>query len=118
MGLATVTIRVRGLGKRSRSKSDYFLVDSGSTLTVLPEAYWKELNLKPIDEVSVSLADGRVEKRRVGHAFIEYEGREAPTRVILGEIDDSKLLGAVTLEELGLVLDPLKRKLYPMQYRM
>jgi len=34
--------------------------------------------------------------------------------VIFGEEDDSILLGSLTLEALGLVLDPLKRELKPL----
>jgi len=35
--------------------------------------------------------------------------------VILGEGDDEALLGAVTLESLGLVLHPFERSLRPMR---
>ncbi len=35
-------------------------------------------------------------------------------RVIFGEEGDSQLLGAFTLEALGLALDPLKRELKPL----
>jgi hypothetical protein len=34
--------------------------------------------------------------------------------VIFGEPDDNVLLGAFTLESLGLVLDPLRRELKPL----
>ena len=37
------------------------------------------------------------------------------TPVILGEPGDEALLGMVTLEVLGLVLDPFKRTLRPMR---
>jgi hypothetical protein len=35
--------------------------------------------------------------------------------VIFGEEGDEPLLGATTLESLGLVLDPFKRRLIPMR---
>ena len=34
--------------------------------------------------------------------------------VIFGEKGDSTLLGAVTLEALGVILDPIKRELRPL----
>ncbi|MBZ5568656.1 MAG: hypothetical protein LAN64_12480 [Acidobacteriia bacterium] len=43
-----------------------------------------------------------------------YRG-EGHTPVILGEPGDQALLGAVTLEILGLVLHPFKRTLEPMR---
>ena len=38
---------------------------------------------------------------------------ETPTPVVLGEAGDVALLGAVTLKELGLVLNPFSRTLHP-----
>jgi len=35
--------------------------------------------------------------------------------VILGEAGDEALLGAVTLESIGLMLDPLHRRIVPMR---
>ena len=42
-------------------------------------------------------------------------GGEGHTPVILGEPGDEALLGVVTLEILGLVLDSFKRTLRPMR---
>jgi hypothetical protein len=40
---------------------------------------------------------------------------DAHTPVILGEPSDPAILGVVTIENLGLVLDPFSRTLRPMQ---
>ena len=42
-------------------------------------------------------------------------GHSGPAPVIFGEKGDEPLLGATTLESLGLVLDPFKRRLLPMR---
>jgi hypothetical protein len=47
-----------------------------------------------------------------------FGDKTVPTQVILGEPDDSKLLGVLTLEEMGLVLNPLKRTLEVAELRM
>jgi hypothetical protein len=39
----------------------------------------------------------------------------ATSPVVLGERDDQPLLGAVTLETYGMMLDPLKRRILPMR---
>jgi clan AA aspartic protease len=90
-----------------------FLVDSGAFFTVLPEKHWKELGLEAKGNHRFSLADGTVVERPVGYALIRYGDLEGPCKIILGERDDSPLLGATALETLGLVLDPLKRRLMP-----
>ena len=61
-----------------------------------------------------TLADGSHTKRRIGGAVFEIDGRRGPSPVIFGERDDATLLGAVTLEALGLMVDPLKRQLRPL----
>ena len=40
---------------------------------------------------------------------------QGASKVIFGRPGDAALIGAVTLEELGLMLDPLKRELRPMR---
>ena len=45
-------------------------------------------------------------------------GRRAASTVIFGQARDSALLGAVTLDELGLMLDPLRRDLKPLHLRL
>jgi hypothetical protein len=42
------------------------------------------------------------------------KGKGGYSKVIFGEKDDGVLLGALTLEALGLMLDPLKRELRPL----
>lgn len=112
MGMTQVILKVKNLQDPRRQIRDKFLVDSGASFTVLPAALVKKLNLKPVYEKEFSLADGKVVKRKIGSALIEFRGEELPSPVILGKKNDSKLLGVLTLESFGLALDPFERKLY------
>ena len=47
--------------------------------------------------------------------MVEINGDKAPSTVVIGERDDSPLIGVVTLEGMGLMVDPFKRKLRPMR---
>ena len=49
------------------------------------------------------------------HFLIRFDGNEGHTPVVLGEKGDEALLGVVTLENLGLVLNPFDRTLRPMR---
>ena len=104
-----------GRGKRRTVR---FLIDSGATYTVLPQADWKHLALKPKRTVRFSLADGTTIERQVSECYIELPQGDGHTPVVLGEPGDEPLLGAVTLENLGLVLNPLNRTLHPMRMLM
>ncbi len=116
MGLTFIEATVTGpSGKREQLQ---FLVDSGASYTLLPEAVWQRLDLQPKRKVTFTLADGTHIERYVSECHIALDGADGHTPVILGEADDDPLLGIVTLENLGLMLDPFKRTLRTMQMRL
>lgn len=114
MGLTYVDGRVRVPGRR-RARSVRFLVDSGAVYSVLRRADWRALGLVPERELDFVLADGTTLTRGVSECVFELEGRKATSPVVLGETEDEALLGAVTLETLALMLNPLSRTLQPMR---
>jgi predicted aspartyl protease len=92
-----------------------FLVDSGATYTVLPLDVWQVIGLAPRRSIQLRLADGTTIERNVSECQIRLPQGEGHTPVILGEKTDVALLGVVTLEVLGFILNPLARELQPMQ---
>lgn len=88
------------------------LVDTGATLTVLPRRVAQELGIEPIrvDEVQTGAGKIRIER---GVAVIAIEGKETITEVWISDIIDRVIIGVVTLELLGLKLDPRTGKLEP-----
>jgi clan AA aspartic protease len=118
MGLTSISLKVKNPGNPKRMFEGKFLVDSGATYTVVPEPILKGLGIQPTGEEEFSLADGTWIKRKVGYAVYEYQGIESAAPVLFGEKGDSSLLGVITLEALGLMLDPLKRTLYKPTLRM
>lgn len=91
------------------------LVDSGAMYSVLPPAVWRRLGLRPSRSLDFRLADGSLITRRVGEARFRLEGVEATTPVILGARHDDAILGALTLENMGLVLNPFERTIRPFR---
>ena len=67
---------------------------------------------------SFSLADLRQIEREVGQAAFTHGGRTRVSPVMFGEECDSILLGVMTLEALGLMLDPVRREIRPMALRL
>ncbi len=110
-------VYVEGIVKhRGKSKRVRFLVDSGATYTVLTESVWKDLGLEPLGEMEFILADGTVLRRKISEVLLELPGYgERHTPVVLGESEDENLLGIVTLEIFGLMLDPFRRTLRPIR---
>ena len=92
-----------------------FLVDSGATYSALPEPLWRQLGLTPRREVELSLAGGSIITRGLSQCEFEIAGVTMASPVILGQADEGPIVGAVTLETLGLVMQPLSRQLLPMR---
>jgi clan AA aspartic protease len=103
-------------GPTGKSASLDFLVDSGAAYTLLPRKVWRTIGLRAMESMKFVLADGTQVERRLSECRIALpQGRPRHTPVILGEKDDEALLGVVTLEEVGLVLNPFTRQLQPMR---
>ncbi|MBI2152746.1 MAG: Retroviral aspartyl protease [Candidatus Rokubacteria bacterium] len=90
------------------------LVDTGAAYTVVPRRLLEPLGSEIIRMQRVVLADGRIEEWPLCELSIEYEGRRATTPVLMSPSDGPILLGAVTLEALGLGIDPVHRRLVPI----
>ena len=117
MGLFMGLTFVEGVvtGKKRKKVTVEFLVDSGAVYTLLPEKDWKAIGLRPKRKMTFTLADGTKVERGISECHIALKQGDGHTPVILGETGDEPLLGAVTLEILGLVLNPFKRSLEPMR---
>jgi predicted aspartyl protease len=102
-------------GPTGKAATVRFLLDSGATYSLLAQPTWQELGLEPKRSASFMLADGTRIERRISECHLTSPQGEGHTPVILGEEGDEPLLGAVTLEILGLVLNPFNRTLQPMR---
>jgi hypothetical protein len=59
------------------------------------------------------LADGREERWPIAPVLVRLDGGEGPSLALIGRAGAPALLGAVTLEELALGVDPSGRRLIP-----
>lgn len=89
-----------------------FLVDSGAKYSLLPHDVWTRLGLEPKRTREFELADGSVIRRAISECHVEFPFGDGHTPIILGEPSDVvALLGVITLEQFGLMLDPFSRSL-------
>jgi clan AA aspartic protease len=113
VGIVYIDAEVQGA--RGKRRPVRFLVDSGASYSVLPLKVWRAIGLKPRRTMTFTLADGTQVSRKVSECLLRFDGQEGHTPVVLGEARDEALLGVVTLENLGLVLNPFDRTLQPMR---
>ena len=114
MGLTYLTLSVASPSDPDRTEEIEFLIDSGAVHSVVPGRILERLGIVPLTEQEYRLADGSKVSRQQGGAVFRYGERIGVADVIFGEEGDSNLLGATTLESLGLALDSLRRELRPL----
>lgn len=115
MGMTNQKVVVKENRRARRKATINFLIDSGAVYSLVPASTLRKLGIRPHRQVDFSLADGTTISRRVGDAYFELQGEGGAAPVIFGEEGDEPLLGATTLESIGLILDPFKRRLIPMR---
>ncbi len=111
MGITNLKLSIANPKNPAKRKGLEFLVDSGAIYSVVPETALKKLGVHPHTTEEFRLADGAKITRQRGDALFFYDGKQGASPVIFGKKGDGILLGAVTLESLGFVLDPIRRQL-------
>ena len=114
MGLTVLEVEVGNPSNPQLREKVEFLVDSGTICSVVPASILERLGIRPVTEQEFRWSDGTIILRKKGVALFKYGDRIGGADVIFGEDGDSVLLGSLTLEALGLTLDPLRRELKPL----
>ena len=116
MGEVRADIIVANPRTGARSEEITALADTGATLTVIPGEILRGVGIQTLRTVSLVLADGRRAERDVGDAAVAVNGESVPCRVVFGAPGDAVLLGLTALEQLGLAVDPVQRRLLPPDF--
>jgi len=114
MGLTVLTLEVANPATPDRREPVEFLVDSGAVYSFVPRPLLERLGIQAHSRQKFRLADGSTIERDRGDALFFYRGARGAAPVIFGESGDATLLGAVSLESLGYVLDAIRRDLIPL----
>jgi predicted aspartyl protease len=114
VGLTTLSIDIANPASPDARQSVDFLVDSGAVYSFAPRDVLTRLGIAPHSRQRFRLADGSTIERDRGDALFFYKNQRGAAPVIFAEAGDAALLGAVTLESLGFVLDAVRRDLMPL----
>ncbi len=89
------------------------MADSGALYTIVPREVLRAIGVKPYGSEIFTLADGSTIRREVGNAFLQIDGRQAPSPVIFGEKGDGSILGVIALESLGFTISARAGRFVP-----
>ncbi|MBI2160012.1 MAG: aspartyl protease family protein [Candidatus Rokubacteria bacterium] len=115
MGTFRVEVTLKNVYESARRQTLALLVDTEATYTTLPRDVAESLGCTPIGTRRVLLANGREEEWPIGLVLMTLENQELPTICLIGPNGGHALLGAVTLEEFALSVDPVARRLVPVR---
>lgn len=108
MGLTYVNVRIAG---DRGSRELRLLVDTGSIFTWIPGGILREVGIEPASRRRFKTIEGREITRGTGEAFLEVMDERATRIVVFAEEGDAAVLGADSLEGLGLEVDPTTKQL-------
>ncbi len=114
MGTFSVPVGLRNPQRPEQRVTLDLLVDTGVTWTMLPAEVVSQLGLTAPRQRAVTLANGERVSYAAGQVTIQLDGDELVTVFLAGPPRCLALLGAVTLEELGLAPDPIRKTLVPV----
>ncbi len=113
LGLFSVRIGLAHPTDPSRQTEVELLVDTGATLSWVPQEILDPLGVPRLGRRAFLLADGRQIERDTAGVVMRVDGTQALVTVVAGEAGDGRLLGATALESLGYGVDPIGRRLVP-----
>ncbi len=100
---------------RSTAETVDALVDTGATFLTMPADMLDRLGVEPFQSVTLRLANGEVEQRRIGEVRVQLDGQERTAVCVFGESSAPPIIGAVTLQSFLLIVDTVEHRLAPVE---
>ena len=100
---------------RSVAETVDALVDTGATFLTMPADMLDRLGVEPFQSVTLRLANGEVEQRRIGEVRVQLDGQERTAVCVFGESSAPPIIGAVTLQSFLLIVDTVEHRLAPVE---
>lgn len=113
MGTFVVEVVLAHPGHPERVQPMKLLVDTGSAYTWVSASLLWDLGLSPSTSRRILTIQGQVIERPAAEVLLTLDGQTLHTLCLFGEPGEIEVLGAVTLEQFGLAVDPVARRLIP-----
>ena len=116
MGMFKKKIKVSNSKNPKQFFEEEFWVDAGDLYSFAPEDYLERIGIELSVKRNLILADGRQDTRLLGFCDFQIEDLEGsiPCPVIFAPKGSLFLLGATALENFGVDVDPIQKKLKPI----
>ncbi len=88
-------------------------VDTGAAYSWISRARLERLGVVATRRMPFRTIEGRVQEHDLGIVYIGKDGRSVPDIVVMAEAGEVEVIGAHSIEGLGLAADPVQKKLVP-----
>ncbi len=113
MGVFSTKLTVWNPIDPSRPEEFEVWVDTGASYSWLSRSRLESLGIRPTRRMVFRTIEGRSIERELAPVFVRVNGYTGGDTVVLAEPGDAEVLGAHTLESLGLTVDAVKKELVP-----
>jgi predicted aspartyl protease len=113
MGTFSTKLRVWNPAEPARAVEMELMVDTGAAYSWISRNRLEQLGIRPVRRMQFRTIEGHLIEREVAPVFVASDGFTGGDNVVMAEAGDMEVLGSHTLETLGVVVDPVNKKLVP-----
>ena len=113
MGTFKTKLRVWNPAQPEKAEEVDVLVDTGAAFSWVSRARLERLGVAPSRSMPFRTIDGRLLERDLAIVYVGTNGYVAPDLVVMAEPGEMDVIGAHSIEGLGLAADPVQKRLVP-----
>jgi predicted aspartyl protease len=113
MGIFTAKLRVWNPAGSSAAEEFEVMVDTGASYSWVLRSRLEHLGVRPVRKMQFRTIEGHTIERELAPVFVATDGFTGGDNVVMAESGDMEVMGAHTLESLGITVDPVAKKLVP-----
>jgi predicted aspartyl protease len=113
MGIFTAKLRIWNPASSSSTEEIDAMVDTGASYSWILRTRLEHLDVHPVRRMQFRTIEGKTIERDLVPVFVAADGFTGGDNVVMAEPGDMGVIGAHTLESLGLTVDPVGKKLVP-----
>ncbi len=113
MGTFTAKLKVWNPSQPGRVEELDLWVDTGAAYSWISRERLESLGVRPARRAQFRTIEGRILEREMAPVFVAANGQTGGDTVVMAEPGEMEVLGAFTLESLGLIADVVQKRLVP-----
>jgi clan AA aspartic protease len=116
MGLTRIPVKLARFDSNATYTAN-FLVDTGAMDSMAPASELRKIGIEPVGKRLYEFANGDVAEYEHGLAKVSFMDETTWTDIIFGPDNSEPILGVITLEIAGFVVDPKNETLRKLRAR-